>query len=126
MSGDLVALAERYVNLSGELNEVRDAMKRLLLNGAGPPEKTPPGEVKPNPQPPRVRAKRARSKPHPNAIKFAETSETILTELRLKPSSTKEIAALTQAKTSTTVERLKKMKARGLVQRDDQGLYSAV
>jgi hypothetical protein len=31
----LVYLTERFVRLSGELNDTRDAMKRLLLNGAG-------------------------------------------------------------------------------------------
>ncbi len=35
MSGNLVELAERFVCLSGELDATRDAMRRLLLNGAG-------------------------------------------------------------------------------------------
>ena len=78
MSGDLVALAREFVELHDRLDAVRNKIRLAVLNGAGQPEKTPPGEVKPNPQPPRVRAKRARSKLHPNAVKFAEVTETIL------------------------------------------------
>ena len=40
MDGNLVELAQRFVRLSGELDLTRDAMKRLLLNGAGGPTKT--------------------------------------------------------------------------------------
>ena len=43
---ELVALAERFVRLSGELDATRDAMKRLLLNGAGATSRTP---LSPNP-----------------------------------------------------------------------------
>ena len=42
ISGNLVELAKRFVRLSGELDLTRDAMKRLLLNGAGGgPERKP-------------------------------------------------------------------------------------
>jgi len=41
---DLVALAEKCVRLSGELDATRDAMKRLLLNGAGGKENPTPAE----------------------------------------------------------------------------------
>jgi hypothetical protein len=40
MSGNLVELAQRFVRLSGELDLTRDAMRRLLLNGAGAQAKT--------------------------------------------------------------------------------------
>ena len=40
MSGNLVEPAQRFVRLSGELDATRDAMKRLLLNGAGGQAKT--------------------------------------------------------------------------------------
>ena len=35
MSGDLRALAERYVTLTGEVEAVRRAMLACLTNGAG-------------------------------------------------------------------------------------------
>jgi hypothetical protein len=38
---NLVELAERFLRLSGELDATRDAMKRLLLNGAGDKPETP-------------------------------------------------------------------------------------
>jgi hypothetical protein len=37
MIGNLVELAQRFVRLPSELDAARDAMKRLLLNGAGSP-----------------------------------------------------------------------------------------
>ena len=123
MSSDLRELAARYCALSDELDGVRREMVAALGNGHAP--SVPAKE----PAVPFATPTAGRKKPpktlHPNAIKFAEMSETILAQLRLKPCSTMEIAAATQAKGSTTVERLKKMKARGLVQRDAQGLYSA-
>ena len=54
--GDLVELAERFVRASAEVESIRDAMKRLLLNGGG-------GEgPKPNP-PPAARPGLKRSQP---------------------------------------------------------------
>jgi hypothetical protein len=42
MSENLVELAQRFVRLSSELDATRDAMGRLLLNGAGPNENPTP------------------------------------------------------------------------------------
>jgi hypothetical protein len=42
MSGNIVELAQRFVRLSSELDATRDAMRRLLLNGAGPNENPTP------------------------------------------------------------------------------------
>jgi hypothetical protein len=42
---NLVQLAEQFLRLSGELDATRDAMKRLLLNGAG---ETSPIPFRPN------------------------------------------------------------------------------
>lgn len=122
---DLVQLSRRFVELNGELEEIRRQMLKALSNGAAPESAHPfdkaprPGKGKPH------AAGAASAKPyvHPNAIKFAAASETVLTQLRLKPCSTKEIAAATR--TSTTVERLRRLTERGLVQRDAGGLYSA-
>jgi len=61
MSGDLLALASKYVSLTGEVEGVRRAMLACLANGSAP---TP--EAKPNP----THAKRPgvkRSQPKPTA-----------------------------------------------------------
>jgi hypothetical protein len=42
MIGNLVDLAQRFVRLSSELDATRDAMRRLLLNGAGHNENPTP------------------------------------------------------------------------------------
>ena len=59
MSGDLVELAQKFVRLSGELDSTRDAMKRLLMNGAGTANKNPtparrPGAKRPQPRGPQA------------------------------------------------------------------------
>ena len=59
MSGSLVELAQRFVRLSGELDLTRDALKRLLLNGAGPASVNPtpakrPGAKRPRSNPPKL------------------------------------------------------------------------
>ena len=59
MSGNLVKLAQRFVRLSGELHATRDAMRRLLLNGAGSPNENPTPARRPG-------AKRPQSS-HPKA-----------------------------------------------------------
>jgi hypothetical protein len=61
MSGNLVELAQRFVRLSGELDLTRDAMRRLLLNGAGGTSKNPTPAKRPG-------AKRPQSS-HPKALR---------------------------------------------------------
>ena len=89
MSGNLVELAQRFVGPSSELDATWDAMRRLLLNGAGPNE---------NPTPARQPgAKGPRSNP-PRAGGAAQVEETILELLRLSPGlRTAEIAKATAA-----------------------------
>jgi hypothetical protein len=59
MEGNLVELAHRFVRLSGELDLTRDAMKRLLMNGAGGPSVNPTsarrrGAKQPRSNPPKL------------------------------------------------------------------------
>jgi hypothetical protein len=129
MSGDLVQLAERYVHLSGELSGIRDAMKRLLLNGGAAP--APEAKLKPNPtsaKRPGVKGsqRQARSS-HPNALLAAEAEARIIALLRSTPGMRpSEIARQMAARPNTTVQRLERMRERGEVQRDDQGAYAAL
>ena len=111
MSGNLVELAQRFVRLSGELDLTRDAMKRLLLNGAGPNE---------NPTPAKRPGAKGPQSSHPKALRAAEVEETILELLRSSPGlRTAAIAKATAAQRSTTDERLKRLQAKGLIERDD-------
>ena len=115
MSGDLVELAQRFVRLSGELDLTRDAMKRLLLNGAGGPSENPTPARRPG-------AKRPQSS-HPKALRAAQVEKTILALLRSSPGfRTAAIANATAAQRSTTDERLNRLQAKGLVERDDAGV----
>jgi uncharacterized membrane protein len=115
MDGNLVELAQRFVRLSGELDSTRDAMKRLLLNGAGSPNENPFVRAS------RPGAKRPRSNP-PKALRAAEIETTILELLRSSPGmGTAAIARATAAQRSTTDERLKRLQAKGLIERDDAG-----
>jgi hypothetical protein len=115
---DLVELARRYVATSEELERLRDQIKLAVLNGS-----TPEPEAKANFTKPAVR--RAAGN-HPNAIKAAKMDSQIADLLRATPGlMTAEIAKATGSRTSTTVERLKRMVTRGLAQRDESGGYSA-
>jgi hypothetical protein len=107
MSGNLVELAQRFVRLSGELDSTRDAMKRLLLNGASasgnPTPARRPGAKRPQPRGPPV-------------------EEAIFKLLQSSPGmGTAAIARATAAGRSTTVERLKRLQAKGLIERDNAG-----
>ena len=115
MSENLVELAQRFVRLSGELDLTRDAMKRLLLNGAAGKPDAPFARAK------RPGAKRPRLN-HPKALRAAKVEEMILKLLQSSPGMrTAAIAKATAAQRSTTDERLKRLQAKGLVERDDAG-----
>ena len=106
---ELVALAERFVRLSGELDATRDAMRRLLLNGAGDKPDTP--FAKP------VRSKPGGSKQkHPHAIAAAAAEGKIIEVLRSTPGmKTTEIARATGSRTNTVSQRLARMRDRGAI-----------
>jgi hypothetical protein len=103
---DLVALAQRYVLLSAELEETRSAMRAALINGldvnptkagsSGPPNKGMDRE-----------AILAQSK---------AADERVLALLREKPMRPSEIAKVMRGKLSTTRERLRKLRKRGEVE----------
>jgi MarR family len=87
-------------------------MKRLLMNGAGglsvnPTPARRPGAKRPQPS-------------QPKALRGQQVEETILGLLRSSPGlRTAVIAKATAAQRSTTDERLKRLHAKGLVERDD-------
>jgi hypothetical protein len=105
---DLVELANRFVQLSAELEETRTAMKRLLLNGAG--DTVPAGPA----------ATPRRTKPTPAAVASAE--QALLAAMQAHPEAgTNQLAELTGSGVSTTAERLRRLQKRGLVEWDASG-----
>jgi hypothetical protein len=117
MAGDLLVLAEKYVALTGEIEDVRRAMLSCLTNGAG--------EIPLRPRPP-ARRRPGGSQQHPNAAAAAAAERKTIELLRSSPGlGTAAIAKATGAKVNTTSERLKRLQARGQVARADGGGWSA-
>jgi hypothetical protein len=113
---DLVELARRYVALSDQLEAVRGEIARAVLNGPG-------GE----PVRPIQPARSAGGGQHPNAIAAAEAEREIVELLRATPGmGTTAIAKATGSKASTTIERLRRLKARGQVQGGGDDGWQAV
>jgi hypothetical protein len=114
MHGNLVELAQRFVRLSGELDATRDAMKRLLLNGAGGASENPTPAKRPGAKGPQPS--------HPRALRAAQVGQTIHELLRSSPGMGRAaIARATASGRSTTVERLKRLQAKGLIERAGPG-----
>jgi hypothetical protein len=106
MSGDLRVLAEKYVALTGEIEDVRRAMLACLTNGGGEPPKIPFSRP----------ARQASGGRHPKAVEAAKAEEAIVDLLRTKPGlKTSELAKSSGAKKSTVAERLRRLRARGQV-----------
>jgi hypothetical protein len=115
IGGDLRVLAEKYVVLTGEIEDVRRAMLACLANGAEPKE---------NP----TRAKRpgAKGPQHPNAIAAQQAEMKIVELLRETPGlKSAQIAKATGAKANTVTERLKRLKARHLITPAEGGGWTA-
>ena len=111
MSGDLRVLAEKYVTLTGEIEDVRRAMLACLTNGAGA---EPVRHTKPA---------RSPGGSHPNAVLAAAAEAKIIELLKATPGlRTTQIAKQTHCKVNTTTQRLQRMKDRGVIERlDDSG-----
>jgi hypothetical protein len=110
VSENLVQLAEQFLRLSGELDATREAMKRVLMNGAeaGPFAATP--------------ARR----PGANRSKAREAEVEIVELLKGRPGlRTSEIAQATGSVVVTTQDRLRRLKERGEVQAVGGGAWAA-
>jgi hypothetical protein len=128
MAENLVQLAERFLHLSTEIEDVRRAMLACLANSAGPVENPPqPVRRSDGKQPSAPKA----SKPtHPARsdvmAKSAAADDAVLALLRSTPGlRTAKIARATEAKTNTLGQRLQRLSSRGQVQRDDSGGWAA-
>jgi hypothetical protein len=105
---DLVTLAKRFVALSEELEAVRGEIRRCVLDGVEEAPVRPP--IKP------AGRKHPAGQEHPAAKKAAVVEAEIMALLRDKPGTgTAEVARATASKTSTTVERLRRLREKGMV-----------
>jgi hypothetical protein len=109
MSAELAELATRFVDLSREIESVRDQMKRLLLNGArGAPEAHPPT--------PGGREPAKTSKHLDVGANSAAQDARVLELLRSNPNlKTSAIAKTLQVNRGTTGQRMVRLKERGAV-----------
>ena len=74
-AGLSLQLAEQFLRLSGELDATRDAMRRLLLNGAEEPPKTPstmPGQSRAGAS---IRTRERRKRPRRRSWSFSSTNQ---------------------------------------------------
>jgi hypothetical protein len=102
----LVQLAQKFVALSAELEETRNAMRTALMNGSdGNPTKAGSSG------PPNKRMDREAFLAQSKA-----TDERVLALLREKPMRPSEIVRATQGKLSMTRERLRRLRKRGVVE----------
>ena len=102
----LVELAQKFVALSAELEETRNAMRAALMNGSdGNPTKA--GSAGPPIKGMHREAILTQSK---------AADERVLALLREKPMRPSETARVTRAKLSTTRERLRRLQKRGVVE----------
>jgi hypothetical protein len=112
---DLRALAEKYVVLTGQIEEVRSAMLVCLTaNGADA-----------NPHQPARRPGGGQATQHPKALAAQEVEAKILDLLRARPMRLAEIVTAMEARQSTTSERLRRLRQRGLVALVDGGAWAA-
>jgi hypothetical protein len=121
---DLVELARRYVAASDVLESLRNEIRRAVLNGGGEKPEAP------FTQPARSSGGTVRSRAqahHPNAVKSQKIDQQVIDLLRATPGmKVGELAKATNAKTSTTGERLRRMRERGSVAPVDGGGWQAV
>jgi hypothetical protein len=124
VDGKLVDLARRLVDLDREAADVRDEMRRLLANGGGPGPRPPMGRaVKPaKARPAKPEASAAPLSPNAARIAQARMAEQRILELLADgPKGPAQLARSTNAQISTIGERIRRLKAQGLVVRGDQG-----
>jgi hypothetical protein len=123
----LVALARRFVTLSEELDQVRDEIRRCVMNGAGGDSV----EVRPPSQPGAApaKAKRSSARALDRAALMAEAreaDEAVLAIVRAHPGvKTGEVRRETKQRASTLSERLRRLVKRGLVERGADGAWTA-
>ena len=128
MDAKLVMLARRLIDLDHEAADVRNEMRRLLANGGGPGPRPPTRRAvktaKARPAKPAAAPEASAARLSPNAARIAQArmaEQRILELLADGPKGPAQLARSTNAQISTIGERLRRLKAQGLVARGDQG-----
>jgi hypothetical protein len=128
VDGKLVDLARRLVDLDRKAADVRNEMRRPLANGGGagprPPTRRAVKPAKASPAKPAAAPEASAARLSPNAARIAQArmaEQRILELLADGPKGPAQLARLTNAQISTIGERLRRLKAKGLVARGDQG-----
>jgi hypothetical protein len=112
---DLCELASIYVRLEGEIAETRRLMLIALSNGHDPS-----GEPRPNPT--KARLKKPGGTAYAARMATAAAAETqILDLLKTKAMGPGELAQATNSSSKTTADRLRRLRAKGLVEPDENG-----
>jgi hypothetical protein len=119
----LIALAKQYVDAAEQLAAIRSEMVRLLANGVGGGEEADRHPTLARPKPGRA------SKPKAHPGKHAEMraasaalDRTTLDLIRAQPGlKTGEIRKALAMKSTTATERMKRLRARGLIEPSGDG-----
>jgi predicted Rossmann fold nucleotide-binding protein DprA/Smf involved in DNA uptake len=121
MADDLVGLAQRLVDLTGQVEDVRRQMFAALANGAGHGAFSGAGD--PTPARPTQRASRP-AKPPPLSATMArakEAEDRLVAMLQERPMTKAEIITATGASEGTVADRLRRLQLRGTIERGSNG-----
>jgi hypothetical protein len=110
---DLCALAQRYVSLTTELEDVRQQMKTALLNGGGSETARPP-----------TSPRQGRNERRELLETSAARDEAVMALLKDGPMSQAALVRAIGVAQSTTQQRLQRLLAKGLLARSDDGDWS--
>jgi predicted Rossmann fold nucleotide-binding protein DprA/Smf involved in DNA uptake len=125
MADDLTELARQYVSLTAQLQEVRNAIKRCVLNGVDP--EPPPGPTSARSKPGQT-AKPMKPRPPGRDEVMAQAKlddDAVIAALKNEPMRLVQLAEATGQKQTTLSNRLKRLAERGLIERSGGGWAAA-
>jgi hypothetical protein len=123
MTGGLIELAQKYVALTAELEATRAAIAMEVASDRSPQAMT----ADPHPPPRKTNgasnghARPTRGRRRPTKAEVDTRSKRMIGLLRQKPMRLSEITQALQAKSTTTQMRLKRLAAKSLIERGEDG-----
>jgi hypothetical protein len=124
----LIELAKAYLNTAAKMASIRSEMTRLLANGMGHEPGAPANPIQPSAKTGGKNKPKATKAAKPRAEMTATAraaEEKVLDLVRSGMTRTAEIAKAVDAKVSTVSERLRRLRAKGLVQLSESGGWAA-